>query len=86
MSKLSLHVRLCRKKIYRIFVIVRYASLVTALFFQANEMLLFNRTISASEAYACGLVAEIFPKETLMKEVYKRVHEFLDNPTMVSKT
>ena len=49
---------------------------------KATEMLLFNRTISASQALACGLLAEIFPKETLMKEVYKRIHEFLDNPYM----
>jgi len=49
---------------------------------KATEMLLFNRTISAQQALAYGLVAEIFPKETLIKEVYKRIHEFLDNPTM----
>ena len=47
-------------------------------------MLLFNRTLSASEAYNCGLITDVFPKETLMKEVYKRVHEFVDNPAKVS--
>ncbi|CAK8696192.1 unnamed protein product [Clavelina lepadiformis] len=46
----------------------------------ANEMLLFNRKITAEEAYRFGLISRIFPKETFMTEVEKKVEEFLDNP------
>nr|XP_026689627.1 enoyl-CoA delta isomerase 2, mitochondrial-like [Ciona intestinalis]XP_026689628.1 enoyl-CoA delta isomerase 2, mitochondrial-like [Ciona intestinalis] len=47
---------------------------------KANEMLLFNRTLSAQEAYTAGLVTEVFPKEVFKAEVQKRVEEIIDNP------
>ncbi|KFM72019.1 Enoyl-CoA delta isomerase 2, mitochondrial, partial [Stegodyphus mimosarum] len=40
---------------------------------KANEILLFNKKFTASEAKSSGLVSEVFPHETFMDEVHKRL-------------
>ncbi|NXX45416.1 ECI2 isomerase, partial [Tricholaema leucomelas] len=43
---------------------------------KANEMLLFNKKLTAAEACAQGLVTEVFPNRTFQKEVWARLETF----------
>ncbi len=52
--------------------------------FQANDMLLFGRQISARTACDWGLVTEVFPDETFHKEVDDRISQISKLPKNVS--
>ena len=52
---------------------------------QAHEMLILNRTLSAAESQTSGLISAIFPHDTFMDEVYRRVNEYVENPLKVGK-
>ncbi|NXF87916.1 ECI2 isomerase, partial [Eubucco bourcierii] len=43
---------------------------------KANEMLLFNKKLTAAEACAQGLVTEVFPNRTFQKEVWAKVEAY----------
>ncbi|XP_019377593.1 PREDICTED: enoyl-CoA delta isomerase 2, mitochondrial [Gavialis gangeticus] len=47
---------------------------------KANEMLLFNKKLTAWEACARGLVTEVFPDQTFQKEVWRRLKTFASYP------
>nr|CAB3240683.1 enoyl-CoA delta isomerase 2, mitochondrial [Phallusia mammillata] len=47
---------------------------------KANDVLLFNRQLSAQEAYHAGLVAQVFPKQTFWTEVQKRIDDLVQYP------
>lgn len=47
---------------------------------KANEMLLFNKKLTASEACALGLVNEVFPDSTFQKEVWARLKAYASLP------
>ncbi|NXK51206.1 ECI2 isomerase, partial [Chauna torquata] len=47
---------------------------------KANEMLLFNKKLTAAEACAQGLVSEVFPNETFQKEVWARLKAYANLP------
>uniref|UniRef100_A0A7M4DX12 Enoyl-CoA delta isomerase 2 n=1 Tax=Crocodylus porosus TaxID=8502 RepID=A0A7M4DX12_CROPO len=47
---------------------------------RANEMLLFNKKLTAWEACARGLVTEVFPDQTFQKEVWRRLKTFASYP------
>nr|XP_042716511.1 enoyl-CoA delta isomerase 2 isoform X3 [Chrysemys picta bellii] len=47
---------------------------------KANEMLLFNKKLTAGEAYAQGLVTEVFPDWTFEKEVWIRLKAYANLP------
>ncbi|NXI49505.1 ECI2 isomerase, partial [Chloroceryle aenea] len=47
---------------------------------KANEMLLFNRRLTAAEACAQGLVNEVFPDGTFQKEVWARLEAYATLP------
>lgn len=53
-------------------------------FLQANEMLLFNKKLTAAEACAQGLVTEVFPDRTFQKEVWARLEAYASLPKNVS--
>jgi len=53
---------------------------------QANEMLLFNRQLTAKEACQAGLVTEVIPGGNFWNEVTKRVEGVVDCPLKVSIT
>ena len=46
----------------------------------ANEMLLFNRKLTATEAAARGLVTAEFPHDTMEKEVWPKIAKFAKLP------
>lgn len=52
---------------------------------KANEMILFNKKISASEAQAAGLVAEVFPAHEFEKRALARVEEYSKLPKLSLK-
>ncbi|XP_042724893.1 enoyl-CoA delta isomerase 2 isoform X1 [Lagopus leucura] len=47
---------------------------------KANEMLLFNKKLTAAEACAVGLVNEVFPDSTFQKEVWARLKAYASLP------
>nr|XP_009676318.1 PREDICTED: enoyl-CoA delta isomerase 2, mitochondrial isoform X2 [Struthio camelus australis] len=47
---------------------------------KANEMLLFNKKLTAAEACAQGLVTEVFPDRTFQKEVWARLKAYASLP------
>ncbi|XP_054237526.1 enoyl-CoA delta isomerase 2 [Indicator indicator] len=47
---------------------------------KANEMLLFNKKLTAAEACAQGLVTEVFPHRTFQKEVWARLEAYASLP------
>ncbi|XP_060100163.1 enoyl-CoA delta isomerase 2-like [Heteronotia binoei] len=47
---------------------------------QANEMLLFNKKITADEACTKGLVTEVFADSTFLEEVWPRLKAYADLP------
>uniref|UniRef100_A0A8C5K0W2 Enoyl-CoA delta isomerase 2 n=1 Tax=Jaculus jaculus TaxID=51337 RepID=A0A8C5K0W2_JACJA len=47
---------------------------------KANEMLIFGKKLTAGEAYAQGLVTEVFPDSTLQKEVWARLKAYAKLP------
>ena len=52
--------------------------------FQANEVLLFGRKLTAQEACDLGLVTAVFPDASFKEEVKKRVTEYSKLPRNVS--
>eukprot|EP00076_Gallus_gallus_P037898 XP_025003436.1 enoyl-CoA delta isomerase 2, mitochondrial isoform X2 [Gallus gallus] len=47
---------------------------------KANEILLFNKKLTAAEACALGLVNEVFPDSTFQKEVWARLKAYASLP------
>ncbi|XP_062986397.1 enoyl-CoA delta isomerase 2-like isoform X1 [Elgaria multicarinata webbii] len=47
---------------------------------KANEMLLFNKKLTAAEACSQGLVTEVFPDNTFQKEVWTRLKAYASLP------
>ncbi|NWH16582.1 ECI2 isomerase, partial [Grus americana] len=47
---------------------------------KANEVLLFNKKLTAAEACAQGLVTEVFPDRTFQKEVWARLEAYASLP------
>ncbi|NWX83719.1 ECI2 isomerase, partial [Nothoprocta ornata] len=47
---------------------------------KANEVLLFNKKLTAAEACAHGLVTEVFPNRTFQKEVWARLKAYASLP------
>ncbi|XP_072709320.1 enoyl-CoA delta isomerase 2 isoform X2 [Ciconia boyciana] len=47
---------------------------------KANEILLFNKKLTAAEACAQGLVTEVFPDGTFQKEVWARLEAYASLP------
>ncbi|NXA48175.1 ECI2 isomerase, partial [Nothocercus julius] len=47
---------------------------------KANEILLFNKKLTAAEACAYGLVTEVFPNKTFQKEVWARLKAYASLP------
>ncbi|KAM4908222.1 enoyl-CoA delta isomerase 2 isoform 1-T1 [Sylvia borin] len=47
---------------------------------KANEMLLFNKKLTAAEACAQGLVTEVFPDSSFQKEVWARLEAYANLP------
>ncbi|XP_074683607.1 enoyl-CoA delta isomerase 2 isoform X4 [Strix aluco] len=47
---------------------------------KANEILLFNKKLTAAEACAWGLVTEVFPDSTFQKEVWARLEAYASLP------
>ncbi|XP_026698040.1 enoyl-CoA delta isomerase 2, mitochondrial isoform X2 [Athene cunicularia] len=47
---------------------------------RANEILLFNKKLTAAEACAWGLVTEVFPDSTFQKEVWARLEAYASLP------
>ncbi|NWU69824.1 ECI2 isomerase, partial [Pterocles burchelli] len=47
---------------------------------KANEILLFNKKLTAAEACAQGLVTEVFPDRTFQKEVWARLEAYASLP------
>ncbi|XP_059801652.1 enoyl-CoA delta isomerase 2, mitochondrial isoform X2 [Hypanus sabinus] len=47
---------------------------------KANEILLFNKKLTATQACELGLVTEVFPDSTFQKEVWKRLHAYAKLP------
>ncbi|NXJ75028.1 ECI2 isomerase, partial [Trogon melanurus] len=47
---------------------------------KANEMLLFNKKLTAAEACAQGLVTEVFPDRSFQKEVWARLEAYASLP------
>ncbi|XP_078055215.1 enoyl-CoA delta isomerase 2 [Mustelus asterias] len=47
---------------------------------KANEVLLFNKKLTAAQACELGLVTEVFPDSTFQKEVWKRLHAYAKLP------
>uniref|UniRef100_A0A493TG81 Enoyl-CoA delta isomerase 2 n=5 Tax=Anas TaxID=8835 RepID=A0A493TG81_ANAPP len=47
---------------------------------KANEMLLFNKKLTAAQACAWGLVTEVFPDGTFQKEVWERLKAYASLP------
>ncbi|XP_025895511.1 enoyl-CoA delta isomerase 2, mitochondrial isoform X2 [Nothoprocta perdicaria] len=47
---------------------------------KANEILLFNKKLTAAEACAHGLVTEVFPNRTFQKEVWARLKAYASLP------
>jgi enoyl-CoA hydratase len=52
---------------------------------RARELMLFGRMFSAAEACENGLVAEVFPEESLMEECKKRASELLEHSPFAAK-
>ena len=63
-----------------------YLQVFTVIFlhYQANEVLLFGRKLTAQEALDVGLLTAIFPDATFKEEVQKRVAEYSQLPRNVS--
>jgi len=51
---------------------------------KANEMLLFNKKISADEAHQLGLVTQLYQDANLQAEVWPRLKELSDLPVKVT--
>ena len=51
---------------------------------QANEILLFNRKLTAVEACDRNLVTEVIPEQSFVKETDKKIKEFSELPPQVS--
>ncbi|NXW92292.1 ECI2 isomerase, partial [Alopecoenas beccarii] len=47
---------------------------------KANEVLLFNKKLTAADACAWGLVTEVFPDRTFQKEVWARLEAYASLP------
>ncbi|XP_047502354.1 enoyl-CoA delta isomerase 2-like isoform X2 [Penaeus chinensis] len=47
---------------------------------QTTEMLLFNKKVSAAEAYRLGLVTDVFPEATFQQDVQQRLHSMAKLP------
>ncbi|NXX11298.1 ECI2 isomerase, partial [Podargus strigoides] len=47
---------------------------------KANEILLFNKKLTAAEACAQGLVTEVFPDRTFQREVWERLEAYASLP------
>ncbi|XP_060705938.1 enoyl-CoA delta isomerase 2, mitochondrial [Hemiscyllium ocellatum] len=47
---------------------------------KANEILLFNKKLTAAQACELGLVTEVFPDSTFQKEVWKKLHAYAKLP------
>lgn len=47
---------------------------------KATEMLCFGHRMSADDAMQCGLVSKVFPHDTLEKEVWPKLEEFVQMP------
>ena len=57
----------------------------TCLFlFQANEMLLAGRKLTAVEARDCGLVTDVIPHDKFEEEIQKRVQAMAKLPPQVN--
>ena len=54
------------------------------LYFQANEMLLFGRQITARQACDWGLVTDVFPDATFRQEVDARIKQISQLPKQVT--
>lgn len=52
---------------------------------QANEMLLFNKKLTAAQACDLGLVTEVFPDSSFQAEVWSRLKGYGELPPNVSK-
>lgn len=52
---------------------------------QANEMLLFNKKLTAAQACDLGLVTEVFPDSSFQAEVWSRLKGYGTLPPNVSK-
>ncbi|XP_013404825.1 enoyl-CoA delta isomerase 2, mitochondrial isoform X2 [Lingula anatina] len=53
---------------------------------KANEMLLFNRKLTAAEAMERGLVTEVFPDHSFQTEVWTRLREMAKLPPVSLRT
>ncbi|XP_040839971.1 enoyl-CoA delta isomerase 2 [Ochotona curzoniae] len=53
---------------------------------KAAEVLVFGKTLTAGEAYAAGLVAEVFPDSTFQKEVWTRLQAYAKLPKNAMRT
>ena len=51
---------------------------------KANEMLLFNKKISAGEAHQLGLVTQMYQDANLQAEVWPRLRELSELPVKVT--
>ena len=51
--------------------------------FQAAEMLIFGKKLTAREALAQGLVTAVFPDDTFQKEVWARLKAYAKLPPNV---
>lgn len=50
---------------------------------KANEMLFFNKKVTATEAYKLGLVTEVFQDANLQAELWPRLKEWSELPVKV---
>lgn len=53
---------------------------------QASEMLLFNKKLTALQAYQLGLVTEVFPDTSFQSEVWSRLQAYAKLPPNVRHT
>ena len=55
-----------------------------SIYFQASELLLFNKKITAKEACDRNLVTEVFPDSVFVKETETRIQQYAKLPKVVS--
>jgi len=52
---------------------------------KANEMLLFNKKITTTEACQLGLVTQVFPDATFQSEIWPKLKQLSELPVKVIK-
>ncbi len=50
---------------------------------KANEMLLFNKKITTTEACQLGLVTQVFPDATFQSEIWPKLKQLSELPVKV---